>query len=375
MPGGAADQILRFWSEELAKPRYADPKCLVPYGFKVYSQADEDGIIQEIFDRIGETDRVFVEFGVETGTECNTAKLLVGGWHGLWIEGLAASVEAIRRDFASFIDDRRLMLQHRTVTAENINAAISEAGLGGAIDLLSIDIDGNDYWIWNAIEVIEPRVVVIEYNATLRPPLSLVMPYDPAGRWDGSNYFGASLEALVRLGGKKGYRIVGCSFSGVNAFFVRDDLCGDKFLAGDRGTALRTAALFLQPVGRAPGAAGSLSEGLTRIAGRPRSGVMDRWWQSVADFLEARGLAGRGTVAPIEFSPAIPVDIGYPNAHPSEAKQIRALVLHKGRYQELNRDFLKQVMQRLHPIYANEVFIVLAGDGQRLPVDHRTPDI
>jgi hypothetical protein len=224
-------EVLRFWSDELAKPRYADPKCLLRHGFKVYSQADEDGIIQEIFNRIGDSDRAFVEFGVGSGTECNTVKLLVEGWHGLWIEASAESIAAIRRDLAPFIDGGRLLLRHCQVTAENIDAVISEAGVAGKIDLLSIDIDGNDYWVWNAVAGIQPRVVVVEYNATLHPPLSLVVPYDPSARWAGDNYFGASLEALVRLGRKKGYCIVACSFSGVNAFFVREDLCGEKFLS------------------------------------------------------------------------------------------------------------------------------------------------
>ena len=88
----------------------------------------------------------------------------------------------------------------------------------GEIDLLSIDIDYNDYWIWKAVTAVSPRVVVIEYNATLRPPMSLVVPYDPACMWDGTNYFGASLEALVRLGRDKGYRVVACNYTGVNAF-------------------------------------------------------------------------------------------------------------------------------------------------------------
>lgn len=107
---------------------------------------------------------------------------------------------------------------------------LREVKLTGEIDLLSIDIDSNDFWVWNAITEIMPRVVVIEYNASLRPPLSLVIPYDPVRRWDGSNYFGASLEALVRLADRKGYRIVGCNFAGVNAFFVRNDLCCDWFI-------------------------------------------------------------------------------------------------------------------------------------------------
>lgn len=222
--------LLRVWSEELAAPRCADPKRLVRYGFKVYSQCDEDGIIQEIFKRIETTNRTFVEFGVETGIECNTAKLLLEGWRGLWLDGDDKNIEQITTRYKSLVDSGHLAVQRSFITAENINALISDGGLRGPIDLLSIDIDNNDYWVWKAIDVIEPRVVVIEYNATLRPPLSLVVPYDPQRTWSGSNYFGASLEALVKLGRTKGYRLVGCNFAGSNAFFVREELAKDLFL-------------------------------------------------------------------------------------------------------------------------------------------------
>jgi hypothetical protein len=222
--------ILRLWSDELAKPRNADPKRLLRCGFKVYSQNDEDGIIQEIFKRIGTTNRTFVEFGVETGVETNTTKLLLEGWRGLWIEAASTSVAEIRKIFAHKLAEGSLKVRESVVTVANINGLIAEAGVGGEIDLLSVDIDYNDYWIWKAITTINPRVVVVEYNATLRPPLSLVVPYDPNGSWDGSNFFGASLEAFVKLGRDKGYRIVGCNFSGSNAFFVRSDLVGDHFL-------------------------------------------------------------------------------------------------------------------------------------------------
>src|ERR1700753_1215796 len=96
---GLQMQLLRFWADELAKPRNADPKRLLRHGFKVYSQCDEDGIIQEIFRRIGIGDRRFVEFGVETGVECCTVKLLVEGWRGLWIDGAAQNIERIKSHF------------------------------------------------------------------------------------------------------------------------------------------------------------------------------------------------------------------------------------------------------------------------------------
>jgi len=222
--------LMRVRADELAKPRHADPKRLLRYGFKVYSQCDEDGIIQEIFRRIGVGNRVFVEFGVEAGTECNSVKLLIEGWRGLWLDGSAGHVAQIRNNFAAFLNDGRLGVVQSFITAENINSLLQQGGAAGDIDLLSIDIDCNDYWVWKAIEVVKPRVVVIEYNATLRPPLSLVVPYDPARTWNGSNYFGASLEALVRLGREKGYRLVGCSISGANAFFVQEALAADHFL-------------------------------------------------------------------------------------------------------------------------------------------------
>lgn len=223
-------EVLRAWDAEIAKPRNANPKRLLRYGFKVYSQNDEDGIIQEIFRRIGATNRAFVEFGVEAGTECNTVKLLVDGWNGLWIEAGASHAANIREGFAPFVTEKRLTVLESRVTAENINDLLRQGGLNGEFDLLAIDIDYNDYWVWKAIDAVSPRVVAIEYNATLRPPLSLTVPYDPNGAWDGTNFYGASLEALVRLGTQKGYHLVGCSIAGVNAFFVRADLCGDKFL-------------------------------------------------------------------------------------------------------------------------------------------------
>jgi len=223
-------QLLRFWSDELAKPRNADPKRLLRYGFKVYSQCDEDGIIQEIFRRIGNGNRVFVEFGVETGIECNSVKLLLEGWRGLWLDGSEANVAQIRSRYDAFCKNGRLVAIPSFTTAENINTLIQQGGITGEIDLLSIDIDNNDYWVWKAIEVVKPRVVVIEYNATLRPPFSGVVPYEPTKTWNGSNYFGASLEALVRLGRQKGYRLVGCSFNGANAFFVHEAFAGHHFL-------------------------------------------------------------------------------------------------------------------------------------------------
>ena len=97
------------------------------------------------------------------------------------------------------------------------------------IDLLSIDIDGNDYYVFKAINNINPRVVVIEFNAKFPPPMEWIMPYNPTHIWDGTDNQGASLQSLVNLGKTKGYNLVATNLNGVNAFFVREDLCGDKF--------------------------------------------------------------------------------------------------------------------------------------------------
>jgi hypothetical protein len=214
----------------LDSSRHRDPRRLTHHGYKVYSQHDEDGILAEIFKRIGIAHRTFVEFGVGRGKECNTIWLLMQGWSGTWIEGEAARFEQIQESHAAWIDGGQLRLVNRFVSTANINNLIGRSGLSGEIDLLSIDIDSADYWIWKAIDVVRPRVVTIEYNAAWAPPASVVVPYRANMRWNRTNYFGASLAALAGLGRSKGYDLVGCSLSGVNAFFVRSDLVEDRFL-------------------------------------------------------------------------------------------------------------------------------------------------
>ena len=208
----------------LNTPRYQDPTRLLRHGYKVYSEGMEDGILAEIFRRIGETNRRFVEIGVQDGLECNSAYLLLQGWQGTWIEGDAGNTLRAREAFSGY----PVTIENKFVTAENANALISIASAGEDPDLLSIDIDSNDYWVWKAVECVRPRVVVIEYNATIPPHIRRTVAY-PVRPWTGSNYFGASLGAMVVLGKNKGYSLVGCSPAGVNAFFVRDDLIADKF--------------------------------------------------------------------------------------------------------------------------------------------------
>jgi hypothetical protein len=211
--------------------RGRDRKRLLSYGFKAYSQNDEDGIIQEIFRRIGWTARTFIEFGVGTGAENNTLYLLFSGWRGLWIEADADRVSVARTGLSHYVQAGQLSVACEFVVPDNVNSIIDTMEMNGGVDLLSIDIDGNDYWVWKDIAVVKPRVVVIEYNATFRPPVSVVIEYNKDYRWDGTNYFGASLKALEALGRDKGYTLVGCCLAGVNAFFVREDLVQERFCA------------------------------------------------------------------------------------------------------------------------------------------------
>ncbi len=213
-----------------AQPKYDDPKRLTRFEAQVFSQGGEDGILQEIFRRIGATNKTFCEFGASDGVENNSALLVMLGWGGLWMEGDGAAVDRAKVRYADAVGKGRLLVQQQFVTAENIESLLSGAKLPPEFDLLSIDIDCNDYHVWERITKYRPRVVVIEYNSTFPAGVDWVIPYDPKAVWDQrTTYFGASLSAMERLGRQKGYSLVACSLTGVNAFFVRDDLVGDKF--------------------------------------------------------------------------------------------------------------------------------------------------
>jgi hypothetical protein len=203
------------------------PPYLNGFSYKVYSQHGEDGIINEIFNRIGITNKVFVEFGVQDGLESNGHFLLFNGWRGLWIDGNKEYFKKLKEYFSEPLSSKQLTAVNAFITAENINDLIGQNGFNGEIDLLSIDIDGNDYWIWQAIKCIQPRVVAIEYNAKFPPPCEWVMEYNPSHIWDESDKQGASLKSLELLGNELGYRLVGTN--GVNAFFVKKELTKDLF--------------------------------------------------------------------------------------------------------------------------------------------------
>jgi hypothetical protein len=198
--------------------------------FSVFSQWGEDGIIQHLIRNVEIASRRFVEFGVQDYVESNTRFLAANDrWSGLVIDGDAENVARIRA--ANFYWRSDVSAVSAFVTRENINQIIGGAGFTGDIGLLSIDIDGNDYWIWEAIDVVDPSIVVVEYNSRFGPERAVTVPYDPTFTRETAHYsniyYGASLAALASLAERKGYALVGCNRGGNNAFFVRKDLLRD----------------------------------------------------------------------------------------------------------------------------------------------------
>jgi hypothetical protein len=210
-------------------PRYADFLRLNRHETQIYSQNGEDGITAEILRRVGVASQRFVEIGVGNGLENNTAYWLTQGWSGVWFESNPAHIRDIRLHAKHFIQTDQLTIRQARVTSENVASLLNSVSISGEIDLLSIDIDGNDYWVWKSAIDIQPRLVIIEYNARYPPESQWVMPYDPAHEYKRDVCFGASLGALVQLATEKNYSLVGCDFTGVNAFFVRQDLAERKF--------------------------------------------------------------------------------------------------------------------------------------------------
>jgi hypothetical protein len=198
--------------------------------FRVFSQFGEDGIIQYLIAQLPIAEQSFVELGVDDYRESNTRFLLENdGWEGLIVDG--------GTDHLDFLDSPYFRWRHRIwarsafLDVDNVNRVISGGGFAGDLGLLSIDLDGNDYWVLKAIDVVAPRILVVEYNSVFGPDRAVTVPYDPlfvaSAAHPSGVYFGASLAALCLLSEAKGYRFVGSNSVGVNAFFVRSDLADD----------------------------------------------------------------------------------------------------------------------------------------------------
>jgi hypothetical protein len=201
-------------------------------GFRCYSQFEEDGILLYIFSLIGSTNRKCVELCAGHGLECCTANLIINhGWQGFLFDGSERNVQ-LGRSFFESCKDTFLFPPSFTqawITAENVNELLVDSGVQGEVDLLSLDLDGVDYWIWRAIDIISPRVVVCETHNVIPADLALTVPYDPNFTAACDDYRGASLSAMAKLADEKGYRLVGTHRHGFNAFFVKRG-CGDDLL-------------------------------------------------------------------------------------------------------------------------------------------------
>lgn len=200
--------------------------------FRAFSQNGEDGILLYIFSLIGTTNKKCVEICAGDGIECNTANLIINhGWQGLMFDGNPRNVETGKNFYAkcrdTFLWPPKLV--HAWITTETVDALIRAHGFSGQIDLLSLDIDGNDYWIWEAIECIQPRVVMLEYQNSWGHDHSVTQRYQPNYVWKPDTLCGASLPAFAKLGRKKGYRLVGSNRLCINAAFLRDGV-GEEIL-------------------------------------------------------------------------------------------------------------------------------------------------
>lgn len=206
-------------------------------GFDVYSVTHEDGIFLYLFSSIGTTNKKFVDIGAGGINGSSVANLIINhGFKGLLIDGDTQSIEFARNYYAELNLSNEPILKSTMITAENINSLIRENNISGEIDLFCLDIDGVDYWIWKALDVIQPRVVMVEYQDLLGPERAWTVPYSPNFSMsnypinkDDHNYCGASLSAFVKLGKEKGYRLIGCNNGGWNAFFMKNGIGEELF--------------------------------------------------------------------------------------------------------------------------------------------------
>ena len=202
--------------------------------FKVFSQFGEDGIIQRLVRHLPIEHRTFIEFGVENFAESNCRFLMMNdNWRGFVMDGSAKRIAGIRElpDIWKF----DLEAKAAFVTRENVDALLVSSGFDPDLGVLSIDVDGNDYWILEAITVVRPRLLIVEYNALFGADRNITVPYEArfekyAAHRSGL-YFGASLGALAAVAARKGYSLVATESAGVNAFFVRTDLLGGGLVA------------------------------------------------------------------------------------------------------------------------------------------------
>ena len=208
---------------------YKHPRALTPHRRKIFSQYGQDGMLSEIFRRIGEGSRRFVEIGTAP-EENNTNLLLLKGWKGLWVDAGLAADDKLPASVQILLQSGKLKLCREFVNRENCRSLLQKDGFAEELDLLSIDIDYNTHHVFTALLPLKPRVFSVEYNGMLPADLDWAAPYDAKAVWDGSTHFGATLGTISAAAEAGGYSLVGCELSGTDAFFVRHDLLQHHFL-------------------------------------------------------------------------------------------------------------------------------------------------
>lgn len=202
------------------------PRNWDDYGFKVFSQNNEDGLLQYIIHHTELPSKNFIEFGVEDYSECNTKFLLMhNNWTGLIMDGSKEWMDKLRSKDIYW--KRTIEAKGVFITKENINDLILESGFGGKIGLLSVDIDGNDYWVLKEITCVEPQILICEFNPIFGAKEKVAVPYEKSFYRTEAHYsnlyWGASLAAFVELANSRGYKLVCVNNLGNNAFFVKRD--------------------------------------------------------------------------------------------------------------------------------------------------------
>jgi hypothetical protein len=201
------------------------------YEFSIFSQWGDDGIIDYLINNLNIKNKSFIEFGVQDYTECNTKFLLMNrNWRGLIIDESTNLINKIKNSDIYWRYD--LTAIKSFITKNNINNIFKDNNFVGPIGLLSIDIDGNDYWIWDSINCVDPEIVIIEYNSRLGFEKAITIPYredfERKKAHYSNIYYGASLKALINLGKKKNYIFIGCNSAGNNAYFIKSNLENSK---------------------------------------------------------------------------------------------------------------------------------------------------
>jgi len=217
---GAALLALAAWALLAYQVRRSPPETFRPLERSVFSAAGEDGVLETLFQAIPPRHRFLVDLGAGDGVQHSSSRnLLVNhGWRGLLVEPREPLASRLLANYEG--NDRVTPLTSVGIDAGDIEIVLGRNGVPRDLDLLIIGLRANDWYVWRALSDFRPTVVQIQYNAAFVPPQTMVIEYHPSNYWDGSIYFGASIQSLYNLGKRKGYELVYAESSGTNLFFV-----------------------------------------------------------------------------------------------------------------------------------------------------------